>query len=359
MVLAGGGVGRAVGVDVGLEGHERVGHPEARAARSEDVLEHRAALRRVGERALPGDLRPALGRAGQLALHVARGPAVRRVVARPRARDVVEVRGGEAGGAVGRGRGAARAGGRAAGEDLLDLPGAERVRPLQLLGEPVRVGRREDALPDVAAGLLVVAVARVERRREADVDLRLGHADDPRDAPQRLVLAPEELGQRGALVVEEVDAVEVEDVDGAGAEVRDAVLVLAPEAERRADLGADGVAAALAAGDHDDPALDAVALVPDAARPDDARVVVRVRPLAEHVELDGAGGRVPVGGQGGRRRREHRGPDRDQHRKQPLHSAPFVRSNRVERLRTTHASGRTLWPGSIPVKPMHSTGLRT
>ena len=51
-----------------------------------------------------------------------------------------------------------------------------------------------------------------------------------------------------------------------GAVVGDAVLVLAPEAERRADLGADRVAAALAARDHDDPAADAVALVPDAAR---------------------------------------------------------------------------------------------
>ena len=60
--------------------------------------------------------------------------------------------------------------------------------------------------------------------------------------------------------------VEVEDVDRAGAVVRGAVLVLAPQAERRADLLADGVAAALAARDHDDPAADAEALVPDAAR---------------------------------------------------------------------------------------------
>ena len=67
--------------------------------------------------------------------------------------------------------------------------------------------------------------------------------------------------------------------------MRDAVLVLAPQAERRADLGAGGVAAALAARDHDDPALDVVALVPDAARPDDARVVVRMGPLAHHVDL--------------------------------------------------------------------------
>jgi hypothetical protein len=138
----------------------------------------------------------------------------------------------------------------------------------------------------------VVAVAGGERRREADVDLRLGHADDPRDPPQRLGLAPEVLGERRARVVEEVDAVEVEDLDGAGPEVRDAVLVLAPQAERRADLGADGVAAAFAAGHHDDPAADAVAVVPDAAGADDARVVVGMGPLAHHVDLDRLGRRV-------------------------------------------------------------------
>ncbi len=180
--------------------------------------------------------------------------------------------------------------------------------PAQLLREHARVGRRLDALPDVAAGLLVVAVAGEQRRREADVDLGLGHADDPRDAPQRLALAPEVLGQRRALVVEEVDAVEVEDVDGAGAVVRDAVLVLAPQPERRADLGADGVAAALAAGDHDDPAADAVALVPDPARPDDAGVVVGMGPLAHHVDLHRLRRLV-------RRLRGHgeRQPDRHQH----------------------------------------------
>ena len=175
-------------------------------------------------------------------------------------------------------------GGRAAREDLLDLPGAERVRPGQLLREHVGVGGGLDALPDVAAGLLVVAVAGVQRRREADVDVGLGHADDPRDPPQRLG-APEVLGQRRARVVEEVDAVDVEDVDRARAVVRDAVLVLAPQAELGADLGAGGVAAALAAGDHDDPAAHVVALVPDAARADDAGVVVRMGPLAHHVDL--------------------------------------------------------------------------
>ena len=74
--------------------------------------------------------------------------------------------------------------------------------------------------------------------------------------------------------------------------MRDAVLVLAPQAERRADLGAGRVAAALAAGDHDDPAPDVVALMPDAARADDARVVVRMGPLAHHVDLHGLVGRV-------------------------------------------------------------------
>ena len=98
--------------------------------------------------------------------------------------------------------------------------------------------------------------------------------------------------QRRARVVEEVDAVDVEDVDRARAVVRDAVLVLAPQAERRADLGAGGVAAALAAGDHDDPAAHVIALMPDAARADDARVVVRMGPLAHHVDLHGLVGRV-------------------------------------------------------------------
>ena len=181
-------------------------------------------------------------------------------------------------------------------------------RPAQLLGEHARVGRGLDALPDVAAGLLVVAVAGVQRRREADVDLGLGHADDPRDAPQRLALAPEVLGQRRALVVEEVDAVEVEDVDGARAVVGDAVLVLAAQPERRADLRADRVAAALATGDHDDPAADAVALVPDPARADDAGVVVGMGPLAHHVDLHRVRGLVrPLGGHGDRQ------PDRHQH----------------------------------------------
>ena len=74
--------------------------------------------------------------------------------------------------------------------------------------------------------------------------------------------------------------------------MRDAVLVLTPQAERRADLGGHGVAAALAAGDHDDPALDAVALVPHAARPDDAGVVVGMGPFAHDVDLHGLVGRV-------------------------------------------------------------------
>ena len=160
----------------------------------------------------------------------------------------------------------------------------ERVRAGQLLREHGRVGRGLDALPDVAPGHLVVAVAGAERRREADVDVGLRRADDPRDPAQRLG-APEVLGQRRALVVEEVDRVDVEDVDRAGAVVRDAVLVLAPQAERRADLRAGGVAAALTAGDHDDPAADVVALVPHAARADDARVVIRMGPLAHHVDL--------------------------------------------------------------------------
>src|SRR4029078_4351573 len=93
--------------------------------------------------------------------------------------------------------------------------------------------------------------------------------------------------ERRALVEEEVDAVEVEDVDGARAVVGDTVLVLAPEPERRPNLLADGVAAALAARDHDDPAADVEALVPDAARADDARVVVRMGPLSQHVDLSG------------------------------------------------------------------------
>ena len=216
-------------------------------------------------------------------------PEVRRVVARPRADDGVEVRPGrrdEAGGAVGRRRRAAGAGGAAAGEDLLHLPRAERVRPGQLVGEHRRVRGGEHALPDEPAGLLVVAVARAECGREADVHVRLRHADDARDAAKRVVVTPEELRLGRALVEEEVDLVDVEDVDGAGAVVRRAVLVLAPEAERGADLGADGVAAALAARDHDDPAADAELLVPDAARADDARVVVRMGPLAHHVDLD-------------------------------------------------------------------------
>ena len=181
--------------------------------------------------------------------------------------------------------------------------------PGQLLREHVRVGGGLDALPDVAAGLLVVAVAGVQRRREADVDVGLGHADDPRDPPQRLG-APEVLGQRRARVVEEVDAVDVEDVDRARAVVRDAVLVLAPQAELGADLGAGGVAAALAAGDHDDPAAHVVALVPDAARADDAGVVVRMGPLAHHVDLHrfvrGVRRRLRPLGRGGQdRQRDH------------------------------------------------------
>ena len=56
--------------------------------------------------------------------------------------------------------------------------------------------------------------------------------------PQRFLLVPEVLRQRRALVVEEVDPVEVEDVDGAGAVVRDAVLVLTPQAEIGPELGA-------------------------------------------------------------------------------------------------------------------------
>ena len=322
------------GARVRLERDVGVGHAEAAAVRRGRRLVHGAALRRVGRGALDVDLLPDLLAAGRLALHVAGRPRVRRVVAGPDAGDRVEVGGGrrEAGGAVRRrergprGRGRGRA---AAGEDLLDLPGVERVRALELLREHVRIGRRLDALPDVAAGLLVVAVAGVQRRGEPDVDLGLRHADDPRHPPQRLVLAPEELRQRRVRVVEEVDAVEVEDVDRAGAVVGDAVLVLAAEAERRADLGADGVAAALAARDHDDPALGVVALVPDTARADDARVVVRMRPLAEHVQLDGPRGRVPVGRRCGRRH-GHRGRGHDEEPQEPLqHCFPLFEQERT------------------------------
>ena len=109
-----------------------------------------------------------------------------RVVARPDAGDGARccvAAGHEARGAVRVASWSRRCprGRRAAGEDLLDLPRAQRVRARQLLGEHRRVGRRLDALPDVAPGLLVVAVADVERRREADVDVGLRHADDPRD----------------------------------------------------------------------------------------------------------------------------------------------------------------------------------
>ena len=220
---------------VRLERDARVGLPKREQPGVGRGLRHRAALRRVGRccprrrpaprswpcrPACPGRCPPA--------------HSVRRVVAGPDARDGVDVRRGrdEARGAVGGVDVAAGAGGRAAGEDLLDLPGAQGVRARQLLGEHRRVGRGLDALPDEAAGLLVVAVAgALERRVEADVDVGLRHADDPRDAAQRLVLVPEELRQRRAQVVEEVDAVEVEDVDGARPVVRDAVLVLAPQAQ--------------------------------------------------------------------------------------------------------------------------------
>ena len=176
-------------------------------------------------------------------------------------------------------------------------------------------------------------MAGVQRRREADVDVRLGHADDPRDPPQRLV-APEELGQRRARVVEEVDRVDVEDVDRAAAVVRDAVLVLAPQAERRADLAAGGVAATLTARDHDDPALGVVPLVPHAARADDARVVIRMGPLAHHVDLHGLAGRVRRRGS----RRDH--PQRDrrgqQHRRTSRPPHTRTPSNDIEqRLRPT------------------------
>ncbi len=163
------------------------------------------------------------------------------------------------------------------------------MRALQLLGEPVRVGGCDDAFPDQPAGLLVVAVTGGEGRREADVDLRLRLADDPGHPAQRLLLVPEVLRQRRALVVEEVDPVEVEDVDGAGSVVRDAVLVLAAQTEVGAELVADRVAAAFTARHLDHATLHAVPLMPDPAGPDDAGVIVGMGPLPHHVDL-----RLPI-----------------------------------------------------------------
>ena len=64
-----------------------------------------------------------------------------------------------------------------------------------------------------------------------------------------------------------------------------ALLPLAQQAERRAFLGADRVAAALAAGDRDDAGLQPVILEPLAERRDREGLVVGMRADEEDVEL--------------------------------------------------------------------------
>ncbi len=66
-----------------------------------------------------------------------------------------------------------------------------------------------------------------------------------------------------------------------------ALLVLADQAERRTLLGADGVAAALAAGDGDDAGPRAVALAPLAEHRQPSGLVVGVRADVEDVEVGG------------------------------------------------------------------------
>src|SRR5690606_27020847 len=213
-------------------------------------------------------------------------PGVGREVAAPRPDDGERVgrRGLEAGVAA-RPVGPAGALGAGAGGDHLDLPDVDGVRSGELLGEGGGVGGHLRGLPDHPAGVLVVAVTDREGGREAGEDLGLGLADDVDDLALDALGAPHVLGEGGAGVVEEVDGVDVVDVDGAGAVVGGAVLVLAPQAERGAGLVADRVRPALAAGEHDDPALDVVLVVPDAAGRGEAGVVVGVGPDAHDVDL--------------------------------------------------------------------------
>src|SRR5262249_7085022 len=105
----------------------------------------------------------------------------------------------------------------------------------------------------------------------------------------------------------------------AGAVGRDAVFVLTPQAERRPDLRPDGVAAALAAGDLDDPSAHAAVLMPHAARADEAPVVVRVGPCAHHDARHGARRRVmrSACGSGSRDRQPQRHEEPDSHLSHP------------------------------------------
>src|SRR3712207_8935242 len=69
---------------------------------------------------------------------------------------------------------------------MIRRPPRSTLFPYTTLFRSRRVRGGLDAFPDVAARLLVVAVPGGLRGREPDVDVGLGHADDPRDPPQRL-----------------------------------------------------------------------------------------------------------------------------------------------------------------------------
>ena len=256
------------------------------------VLEHRPALRGVLALRLDLDLRPR--------------PARQAAPARPHAEHLVGGLGGpEATRAVATRRPLALG---AVSEQAPDPP---RPQPLarDLVAERARVRRRLVGLDGEARRDLVMAVVARRRRRvhrHDHVRARLAHdADDPLE---RRAVVPHLVRQRRGHRVVEVDLVEVEDAADVRATDRSPLLVLADQAERRALLRADRVAAALAARDREDAGLDRALLRPRAVGGDAAGLVVGVRADEQHVEVRPArlGRRRQPARAGGERRERHR-----------------------------------------------------
>jgi hypothetical protein len=145
---------------------------------------------------------------------------------------------------------------------------------------------------------VVAVVAGCGRRVHGDDHFRTGLADDAHDPGQGVLAVPDLLRERGADSVVEIHLVQVVDVVDASPADGASLLGLADEPERRTLLRTYRVTAALAAGDGDDAGLDSVVLVPLAVGGEAERLVVRVRPDEQHVQVRHALLRPGLAGRG-------------------------------------------------------------
>jgi hypothetical protein len=168
----------------------------------------------------------------------------------------------------------------------------EGPQPLvEVLGEDVLAAGQQVRLDREHRGLLVVAVVALHGRGvHRDDHVGAGRADHPDHTAEHLRPAPHVVAERGGEGVEEVDGVEVEHVLDPGETDGGALLALADQSQRGPLLEADGVPAALAAGDGDDPGLLVLELVPLAEGGEGPGLVVGVGADVQDVQVDGAVG---------------------------------------------------------------------